>query len=106
MGRAFPVFRLCLTYLCISFGRHLPLGWLWLSLAELPEGAIPSPYLFISDRFVHYMGRHLTLAWLSGSRSISFQWEPFLMCFRVFLMYFSIIWVATCPWAGSLTLAR
>ena len=40
---------------------------LWLSLAQLPAGAIPLLFSCISNLFVHYLGRHLPLGavWLS-----------------------------------------
>ena len=69
------------------------------------------PLLFscISDLFYQLfvssldpgLARWLSLAELPGEGG-----GPFLLCFRLFLTFLSIVWVPPCPWAGSLALAR
>ena len=103
-GHSFAVFVYFLR-MCPSVGSQLaPRLALWLSLAELPERGLGGAFLLCCPLF----GSPLApgLAWLSLAELPGEGGGLSLLCFRWFLIYLSIILVVTCPWAGSLTLAR
>ena len=110
-GPFLSCFRLLLTKWCIMWVANCPCARS-LALAELSSqgggggGGIPSLCSVISYLFVNYLSRLaprlvfcLSLGELPGR-------GPFLLCVLLFPTDLSIISVETCPWAGSLALAR
>ena len=74
---------------------------------------LPSVFSFMSGLFVNYWGRSFSVGWLALWLSLFAELPGgggagggSLLCLRLCSIYLSIILISTCPWAGSLALAR